>query len=280
MKIGIVGPKERRTFWENHLRSFNSIREVVHTDQIHALGKVDACILLDTSYDDTLEALRKGYPSFLVSKLITNQQSARKIHLTSEESGVTFMISNWSVFSSVTNWMMQQIEAPDFIHIHRNIPWEKYTTAASSFRVCWTEELALSLKWIRSTIHRIDVNVLKINNDLITGLNINIRFDNSSTSNIHISLAGSDDHYTRQAGAKHQDIWCDVFNRSVRWGRLLDTDNFSYRNMDIAYKEPAQQSLALFFKAIRQGNPSSFNGHDLLRFTKAAEEVERRIKQK
>lgn len=278
MKIGIAGSSERRSFWEKHLRPFSSIREVIHANNVDLLGDADACILLDTGYQDALKTLKRGCHTFLVSRLEPNSDIARKVQLTAEESGVSFMISNWSVFSSATRWMMQQLESPEYIHINRIIPWEMYLASETTFNVCWTEELALCLKWISSSIHHIEVNTVRIDQNRISALDVFIRFDNSSTAILHVSLAGSDEYYTRQAGGRGQDLWCDVLHRKVRWGRSLENGGFSYRNMDLTYTEPSEQALALFLKSVQQKEQSAFNGFDLLRFSKAAETVSHHLK--
>lgn len=280
MIIGIIGNSERQSFWEQHLRHFATVREVILTDSLPNLGKADACILLDGSYEDALRSLRRGYATFFVSRLLTDSAQARKLALTSEEAGVPLMITNWALFSSVSQWMLQRLSHPEFIHIHRSLPWEKFQLGNTPLESLWTEELALCLKWIDSSINTIQVSAAQSGQRELTGLDIFARFDNRATASIHLSLAAQEEHYTREASGQDNHIWADVLSQKIRWGRTTNSEALSFLPVDVNRLEPAKQALQLFLIALQTGKPALSNAHDLLRFAVAAEQVKHHIHQK
>ncbi len=278
MKIGLIGSEDRRHFWEKQLSSFDNVREIIHTDSLEAIGHADACIILEQDPQIALQSMRKGYPTFLVSRLVTDPDLARKLYFTSEEAGVPFMISNWSLFSPATKWMVDTIPNPYFIHISRNLPWDKFSRSSISWESLWTEELALCLKWMNSSIHKIDVSTTKISPSIITGIHISIRYENSGTSIIHITLCGSQETYTRQASGTHQEVWSDVLEKEIQWGRMIDNGEFSYRKISIDHKEPSRQAISYFFRALKDRTSPAYNAHDLNTFAKAANQVDEFLK--
>ena len=147
MKIGIIGPADRAVAWEKHIRSHRVISEVTITAKLSEVGNVDACLLLDDPQTDQsdllLEAVKKGYHSFLIAPLLTETSKVEKIYHAAEESNVLLQFSHWPTLAPASKWMAKQVSRPSFIQISREISHADYLESSHSFDYYWIDLCSL-----------------------------------------------------------------------------------------------------------------------------------------
>ncbi len=149
MKVGIVGDATRTVAWEKHLRPHGIVSEVNLVPSISDLGKMDACLILDDSsnnLDNLLRAVQLGYNCFLIAKQPTDSIKLEKIHRATKESGVKVQFSHWPSLAPATQWMMDEIHRPHFLHITRYVSRSTLVDPVNEFKNLWIDELGLCIK--------------------------------------------------------------------------------------------------------------------------------------
>jgi predicted dehydrogenase len=281
MKLGIVGPADRAMAWEKHLRPHGSVSEVTITSRLKDIGNVDACLLLDESENRLellLEAVKKGYHTFLVAPLPTDREGVERVYHAAEESNVLLQFSHWPTLAPASKWMSKKIVKPSFIQITREINYSEYLESGYSFDYYWVDELAFSLRWINSAVHHIDLQPVSFSQDTIYALQMFLRFESGATANIYVNATSEKPNHHRIAANKNYLLDCNVANQTVRLGEQKNDLRHLYFNRQTFDATKSAELAALeFIKSIQLNRPTIYNGYHLLELTKIMEKVNKRL---
>jgi len=278
MRVGIVGEPDRSKAWEELLVSSSVVTEVSLARVVAAQKGVDSIILLDESeqrFDLALEAIRMGCHVFIVSKLPTRRRDAEILFHSSEEAGVVVQFAHWATFSSASQWMLNTVKKPDFIHIQREMSHTQFESSGQSFSHYLIEDMAMALKWADSNVHRIEANASRIQGNL-AGAHLLIRFDNGSTAVIYQQVTNTDQRHTRYASNNMHVVQCNVLEQSVRHGQIGASGLFFDKRF-YEHTEAANMAVSLFLKAIQLRKSSAFTPYDALKLIYALELIEERL---
>ncbi len=278
LRIGILGPAERAAVWEQRLRPHASVREVILSDTLPAIGAVDACIILEENehrLDLAQQVIRSGIHTFIVGKLPTDRPLAERLYRISEESGTVLQFSNWAFFNPTTQFMMANIRRPDMLHFQREYSFNTYREIRSSYASYWQEDVSLILKWMDSQIFKIHVNRIPFGEEETLSLQVFMKFDNGATASLYCGMSHNENRHVRFASDSHLAAECDVGHKTVRLiqhqgvkSPIADLRNFEK-------EEPAKIAVTQFLKAVQMRAPASYSGYDLLRFTTVMDSIQR-----
>lgn len=275
MKMGIIGPDERTSVWEQRARLLQSVSEVVTTERTTSLGSVDACIFLDESrnkYEKLLDLIQEGIHVFATTPLSVDSETALKLFRSAEEARVQVQFAHWATFTSLTEWMMEQIPNPRSLYFSRIIPRSVYLGYQTGFDHLWLEDIALCLSWISSEVHRIEtVPVRQAGEDL--AMELHIRFDNGGAGSIYISTLGSDVRHERMVSDHKMSIQANVLENHVRVAHMGTEDRLVVEQKKIDHREPATTALLRFIKSIQMRMDPPFSVYHLLRLSRTLEGI-------
>ena len=280
MKVGIVGDATRTVAWEKHLRPHGIVSEVNLVPSISDLGEVDACLILDnssTNLDTLLEAVHSGYSSFLIAKQPTDILKLEKIHRAAKESGVKIQFSHWPTLAPATQWMMDSIHKPQFIHINRYVNRNTLVDPVNEFRNIWVDELGLCVKWINSGIHHIEAQASWLNSNNPISIHLFLRFDNGSSASIIIYTSSQDNQHQRLASSKTEVLDCNVPNQTIRIGRLNESGHLFFGKQTFDPAQAAEKAALLFLKSIQLNSETAYSSYDAIQLAKQIEKVEQRL---
>ncbi len=280
MKVGIVGDAARTTAWEKHLRPHAIVSEVNLVPTIKDLGDIDACFILDDSpekLDHLLEAIRLGNNCFMISKQPTNSKKLEAIHRAAQESGVKVQFSHWPVLAPATQWMINTINKPGFIHIARRVNRSLLVDAENEFRNLWIDELGLCIKWINSGIHHVEANQLSLGKSNPISTHLFIRFDNGSSASIFIYAGAQENTHQRLVCSKQEVLDCDVPSQTIRVGRLNDGDHLFFGKQSFDPATAAEKAALLFLKSIQINSDTAYTSYDALQLANQIKKVEHRL---
>ena len=280
MKVGIVGDATRTVAWEKHLRPHGIVSEVNLVPSISDLSDVDACLILDdstTNLDVLLEAVQNGHNCFLIAKQPTDIQKLEKIHRAAKESGVKIQFSHWPTLAPATQWMMDSIHRPHFIHINRFMNRNVLVDPVNEFRNIWIDELGLCVKWIDSGIHHIAAQSSWLDSYNPISIHMFIRFDNGSTASIIIYVSSHENQHQRVASSKTEVLDCNVPTQSIRIGRLNDSGHLFFGKQTFDPAQSAEKAALLFLKSIQLNSETAYSGYDAIQLAKQIEKVEQRL---
>jgi len=275
MKMGIIGPAERTSVWEQRLRPVQSINEVVTTDRAAYLGSVDACIFLDESrnrYEKLLNLIREGVHVFAITPLNVDSDTALKLFRSAEEARVQVQFAHWATFTSLTEWMTEQIPNPRSLYFSRIIPRSVFLGYKTGFDHLWLEDMALCLSWISSEVHRIETVPVSYSGDELA-LHLHIRFDNGATGTIYVNTLGSDVRHERMASDNRMSIQANVLENHVRLAHLTTEERVMVEQKSIEQREPASTALLRFIKSIQMRLDPPFSVYHLLRLSRTVEGI-------
>ncbi|XWN35813.1 MAG: hypothetical protein ROO71_07580 [Balneola sp.] len=280
MKVGIVGDATRTVAWEKHLRPHGIVSEVNLVPSINDLGTVDACLILNdssTNLDMLLDAVQAGYSSFLISKQPTDVQKLEKIHRAAKESGVKIQFSHWPTLAPATQWMMDSIHRPNFIHINRYVNKNVLVDPVNEFRNIWIDELGLCIKWIDSGIHHIEAQASWLDSKNPISTHLFIRFDNGSTASIIIYVSSQENQHQRLATGKTEVLDCNVPSQTIRIGRLNDGGHLFFGKQTFDPAQAAEKAALLFLKSIQMNSDTAYSSYDAIQLAKQIVKVEQRL---
>lgn len=281
MKLGIVGPADRAMAWEKHLRPHRSVSEVTITSQLKDIGNVEACLLLDESeqrLEHLLEAIKKGYHTFLIAPLPTCREKVEKVYHAAEEANVLLQFSHWPTLAPASKWMSKKVAKPSFIQISREINHSEYLESGHSFDYYWIDELAFSLRWINSAVHHIDLQTVSFSKDHIYALQMFLRFDSGATANIYVNAASETPKHHRLAANSNYLLDCNVTEQTVRLGEQKnDSRHLYFNHQSFDATKSAELAASEFIKSIQLNRPTIYNGYHLLELTKLMEKINKRL---
>ncbi|HKJ33835.1 MAG TPA: hypothetical protein VKA34_18535 [Balneolales bacterium] len=278
--VGIVGPLERAKVWERRLRPFASIKEVIISNHLSAIGDVEASIILENDgncFEDALQAVRLGQHVFIISPIPTDRQIVEKLYHAAEESNVVLQFANWATFSQSSQWMLNHVYKPKLIHIRRDIPRNDFLVYDAPFERIWMEDLGLTIKWMNSTIHHIEANLISLNPDEEIAIQIYVRFDNGSTAVIFVNTMSSEARHERFAANQTMTVQCDVARQSLKIAHTGSQSKHFFERKEFNDSEPADIAINLFLKSIQLKKPSPFSGYEALQLVNTIQKVKERV---
>ncbi len=282
MKVGIVGDAKRTVAWEKHLRPHAIVQEVDLAPTLQDVGKVDACIILDdtaANLDLLLEAVRNGYNSFLIAKQPTDTEKLEKIYRASREAGVKVQFSHWPTLAPATQWMMDKISRPGFMHISRKVVRTQLVDLNEEFRHLWIDELGICLKWMDSGVHHIEAKESRFDEDNPVSLHLFLRFDNGSTASVFIYAGAQEPSHQRLISNRQEVLDLDVPSQTIRTGRLNDGKHLFFGKQVFDPATAAEKAALLFLKSIQINKETAYTSYDALQLSNLIQQVEQRLKQ-
>ncbi len=276
MKFAIVGEKERAKAWEKHLRKLSVVNEVVITGSLSDLDAQHAVLLIDDSEENLthlLRSIKKGFHTYLVSKLPTHLQLLDKVYHASEEAEVQVQFSHWPSMTESIHWIRQQIEKPDLIQIKKEtIPVNYRVSERAEFDHIWVDELALIIKWMGGNVHRYEVKPI-ILDTFYLGLNLTLRFENSAVATIQVLCSSDRELHQRIFSSRSALADFDVIKHRIRYHSLSDYQKVTVKEHTFNPTDTAEWSVVQFIKAIQLNKSTLFSPYDLLQTAKSVEKI-------
>jgi hypothetical protein len=282
MKVGIVGDATRAIAWEAHLRPHSIVRQVELTPSINDLDSVDACLILDESehnLDILLEGIHKGFNCFFIAKPPTEVQKLEKIHRAAKESGVIIQFAHWPTLAPATQWMIDKMARPNFIHIEKEINKNQLIDVEHEFKHLWIDEFGLCLKWIDSGIHHIEAKKINLADNYPVIIHLFLRFDSGASASISVYTGAAENKHKRIISNKNDLLECDVPNQIIKLGRVNDSNRLYFEKQVFDPTTSAEKAALLFLKSIQLNKESAYTSYDALRLATNIERVEQRLKQ-
>lgn len=279
MRVGIIGDAKRAVAWETHLRPFEAVREVVIAPTLDDLGTVDAAILIDDSINNLhllSDAIRLGIHSYLVSRLPSNRKLLEKVYHQSQEASVCVQFSHWPSIAPSTRWMIQQMPKPELIQVIRENSTLNYTDNRGNFNYYWMDELALIIKWMSMSTHRIETKEITLER-AEAGLQIHIKFESGSAASIFFLATGMENRHRRIVSDRHLLLDLDVTDQNVRAIRQGGEDHLDVTSKKFDATRVAELSAILFLKSIQMNQESAFTPYDALTTANSVEKIKRQL---
>ena len=266
LTVGLLGDADRNSTWEHYLRPHPSVEKVVLTKSIKAIGKVDACIILNDheALQHALTLTKQGVHCFLVGRISTELPALVRLQHLSEEAGTTLQFANWSYFNPVSLWMIEKLPKPGIVHINRHVS-SKSLDATVKLDHHWMEDLALVMRWMHSGVYRFECNSVALPHQTITR-NTWIQFDNGATASMHHTLHAAADRHVRFASNDSCLLEADILKKSATATYFAQTGSPTVETHDFADELPVAQALNRFLKAILMKSRSEYGIHDVVRF--------------
>lgn len=282
MKVGIVGDASRGMAWEQHLRPHSIVRQVDLAPSLKDLDKVDACFILDeseTNLDTLLEGIQKGFNCFFIARQPTNIKKLDQIHRASKEAGVLVQFAHWPTLAPATQWMMDKIHRPGFIHIEKEISRNQIVDLETEFRHLWIDEFGLCLKWIDSGIHHMEAKEVSLNEDQPVLIHIFLRFDSGASATINVYSGASENRHKRLISNKREILECNVPDQIVKLGRINESKRLYFEKQVFDPSKAAEKAALLFLKSVQLNRETAYTSYDALQLAIQIEKVEQRLKQ-
>jgi predicted dehydrogenase len=282
MKVGIVGDATRGLAWEGHLRPHSIVRQVDIAPSLNDLDNIDACFILDESGNNLeilLEAIHKGFNCFFIARQPTDIEKLEKIHRAAKEAGVFIQFAHWPTLAPATQWMMDKISRPSYIHIDKEVNRNQLVHISNEFRHLWIDELGLCLKWVDSGVHHLEAKEISLVEGHPVVIHLFLRFDNGSTATINIYTGASDNRHKRIISTKKEIMECDVPSQTIKLGHLNPSNRLFFEKQSFDPAKSAEKAALLFLKAIQLNRETSYTSYDALRLAIHINKVEQRLSQ-
>ena len=282
MKVGIVGDSKRGLAWEGHLRPHSIVREVDLVHSLNELQNVDACFILDESpnnLDILLDGIHKGFNCFFIAKQPTDVEKLNKIHRASKEAGVLVQFAHWPTLAPATQWMMDKISRPNFIHIEKEVNRNHFVHVEQEFRHLWIDELGLCLKWIDSGVHHIEAKQISLTEGNPIVIHLFLRFDSGASASINVYSGASENQHKRLISNKNEILECNVPTQTIKLGRINESQRLFFEKQVFDPSTAAEKAALLFLKAIQLNRETPYASYDALRLANHIFKVEQRLKQ-
>ncbi len=282
MKVGIVGDATRGMAWEGHLRPHSIVRQVDLVPSLKDLENVDACFLLDESaqnLDVLLEGIHRGFNCFFIAKQPTEVSKLDKINRAAKEAGVLVQFAHWPTLAPATQWMMDKVSRPGFIHIEKEVSRNQLVDLEYEFRHLWIDELGLCLKWIDSGIHHIEAKQVSLTEGHPIVIHLFLRFDSGASASINVYAGASENQHKRLISNKKEILECNVPAQTIKLGRINESNRLYFEKQVFDPATAAEKAALLFLKSIQLNKQSAYTSYDALRLAINVEKVEQRLKQ-
>src|SRR5690606_14690516 len=242
LTVGLLGDADRNSTWEQYLRPHPSVEKVVLTKTLKAVGKVDACIILNEkdALQQAYTLLRQGIHCFIVGKLPTDLPMLTRLQQTVEEGRTILQFANWSYFNPVSLWMMEQIQKPRVLHFSREVNYKK-AEAGTKLDHLWIEDMALALRWVNSGVYKIEAQSVGPQTQTISR-NTYIQFDNGSSASLFHTLHATENRHVRYITDDRMILETNVIEKNVTSTFYQDKD-LIIENKSFAQELPASQAI-------------------------------------
>jgi hypothetical protein len=280
MKVGIVGDALVTTAWEQRLQQHSVVREVILVKKSEHLPSIQACIIVDSSdsaYDEAALAIRKGIHTFLVSRLPIRREQIERLYYFTEEAGVHLQLAHWSSYAPASQWIQTKIPNPDYIHIDRHLPLTQYNRYDANFSQLWIDDLAYTLKMIKSNVHRVDVGVSGIRGTKAPHIQFFMRFDNGGVAGISIHTTSSESTYKRTFCDSFHTVEYDVLKQQVLYSSQDSSGHVFQEKKVFDEEEPADRALTLFLKCVQTRTQPEYSIFDSLKLTRIIQQIEEKL---
>ncbi len=280
MKIGIAGDASSGLAWEQHLRPHSIVRQVDLTPNLADLDNVDACFILDNSpnnLDLLLEGVQKGFNIFFIAKQPTDISKLEKVHSAAKEAGVMVQFAHWPTLAPATQWMIDKINKPNFIHIEKEINRSQIIDAQTEFDYLWIDELGFCLKWIDSGIHNIEAKKITLQDTLPIAIHLFLRFDNGATASINVYSGASENNHMRLISNKSTFLECNVPSQTVKLGRVSDSNRLYFEKQVFDPSTAAEKAALLFLKSIQLNKETAYTSYDALQLAIHIDKIKQRL---
>lgn len=286
MKIGIVGEPERASAWEQHMRSIQGIKEVIISREIDGLGEVDAVVMLvspDESPQPLIQAIRRNWHVFLISKPPTDLEWVESLYYQAEEANVILQFSHWPTLSPASQQMFKTVPAPRTIQIYRELQPSRFRELDLNFDDLWIDELGFCCKWMNSNVKQVDaqwsvLTPISEKSDVAPlAIQIALRFDNGGFAGIQINAASRHNLFKRYGSDRRYFVESNVLSNELRIGQLNSQNRVFFERQEFDPSDTAPLALHHFIKSIKMKKHSLFNGFDLLQLNRALQMVRTRL---
>lgn len=282
MKVGIIGDATRGLAWEKHIRPHSIVRQVDLAPSLQDLDSVDACLILDESennLDILLEGIQKGFNCFLIAKQPTNVSKLEKIYRATKEAGVLVQFSHWPTLAPATQWMMDKVSRPVFIHIEKEVNKNQLVNISAEFKHLWIDELGLCLKWIDSGLHQIEAKEVSLAEGHPVIIHLFLRFDNGASATINVYVGASENRHKRIISNKREILECNVPEQTIKLGRLNASERLYFDKQVFDPATSAEKAALLFLKSIQLNKATAYTSYDALQLANQVEKIDMRLKQ-
>ncbi len=279
MRVGIVAPSELQSFWEQHLRKFHSIREVVMVSQSDALSEVDACLYGATSADpvqEVIDLLKQSVHVFWLLPLPQSVTIANRLIRIAEESKATIQFVCWPVHTPALQKMMQLLPHPDRFIIDRKLPHNDFISSGLNINQLYRDEIAFCCFWVNHSLYDVSAAHLPGRDSHSAISLLDLHFANGSLATIRVD--------TTSKSIEHERIASDnriLLRHNIAENRISRIDHLSDGHIRISPEQftdqvPAQLALSSFFRSISKPTYRIFDSYELKRYCSVIEALERK----
>lgn len=275
MKVAIIGEKSRASAWEKHLRNLSMIQEVVISPTLFDDDELKAVLLLDDSGANiTLlqQCIKSGLHSFLVSKLPLDSELLDNVYHSSQEANVRVQFSHWPSLTHSIQWIRQQVDKPNLIQIKKELESKTFSIDKVEFDHHWTDEIAFIVKWLGGNIHRIESKPIIVNN-VPLGLQLTMRFEDSSIASIQFLAFGSTNIHQRILSDNQSMVDYNVIEQRVKVYRVNDKRRVTIQEKSFDPANTVEWSMQQFFKSIQMNKETVFSPYDALQSARIVDKV-------
>lgn len=279
MRIGIVAPAELQRFWEQHIRTFQSVKEVEMVNRTEALTNVDACLFAPKSSDpveEALQVLKHSIHLFWILPLPESVFTANRFVAVSEESGASVQFVCWPVHHPATLRMMQHIPRPEMIDIRRDIPYSDCIKSGLTHDQLYRDEIAYCSFWINHALYDLRYSANPDTTHLPAFTDLELQFVNGARSSIRIDTTADSHNYQRIASNKNMTLRHDIESNAIIRAESGNQEELHLNREQLPEHSSARQALSSFFRSISHPTFRNFNSYELKRFCSIIEALERK----
>ncbi len=279
MRLGIVAPAELQKFWEQHIRTFHSVKEVEMVTRTEALTDVDACLFAPKSQDpveEALQVLKHSIHLFWVLPLPDSVNTANRFISISEESGVSVQFLCWPIYHPAMLRMMQHIPRAAMIDICREIPHHDCIKSGLTSDRLFRDEIAYCSFWINHTMYDLRYSAQPEDGRLAVFLDLDLQFVNGARASIRIDTTSDSHTYRRIASNRNITLRHDIETNTIVRAETGNRQDIHFEREQLPQHTSARQALISFFRSISQPAFRNFNPHELKRFCSIIEALERK----
>ena len=267
LTVGLLGDADRNSTWEQYLRPHPSVAKVVLTKNLKAVGKVDACIILNDkdALQQAYTLLRQGIHCFIVGKLPTDLPMLIRLQQTVEEGGSILQFANWSYFNPVSLWMLEQVPKPRIMHFSREVN-SKHSDAGTKLDLLWLDDMALAIRWVNSGVYKIETQSVGSPTQTISR-NTYIQFDNGTTASLFHTRHATENRHIRYVSDERMILESNVIEKNVT-STFYHEKDLIIDNKSFTQELPASQAINRFLKSILMHSKSDYGIYDLVRLVR------------
>lgn len=288
-RIGVIGAGH---MGKNHLKKYQLIEECTiagisdidesligdagecygcctHTDHRDLIGKVDAvsiAVPTGAHYATAKDFLANGIHVLLEKPIAGTLEEADALIGLSKESGATLQIGFIERFNPAIRSLVNFLESPLFIEVHRLHPFFIRGTDVDVVLDLMIHDLDVILHFVRSAVRQVDATGISVLSDQVDIANARITFENGCVANITSSRVTNDVKQKIR-------FFCEQGYNSVDYAKRELTS--LYRRFDdqgkpvigqnpvtIEMYDPLEAQIRSFVNSVRTGQPPAVTGEE------------------